>query len=233
MKLIIETFKNTGALHHAYCIEGDKESILKQLNDFFRKHLDFPTEGNPDYWQGEYDTLGIDHGRMIKEVHATRPFGEHGKKIYVIMTNNITHEAQNALLKIFEEPQQGHHFFIVMPSAESLLPTLKSRLQIVRDEDKKNEAEVEFAELFLDSALPERLNMTKEITDAIKDETKTKAFAISFLGTLERVMKKRRGPISVNDVSVFNEILKAKGYLEDRSSSVKTILEHIALVVPR
>jgi DNA polymerase III delta prime subunit len=233
MRFLVETFANTGTIHHAYCIEGDKETILNKLNTFFKEHLNFNTEGNPDYWQNEYDTLGIDDSRMVKEIHSMKPLADNGRRIYVILVNSITHEAQNALLKIFEEPQEGNHFFIIMPSAEILLPTLKSRMHIIKDENRKNKAETEFAKLFIESPLPQRLEMTKEITDAIKDEKQTKAFAISFLNTLEMILREKIGVPGTEHVFVFNEILKAKSYLGDRSSSVKTILDHVSLIVPR
>lgn len=40
-------------------------------------------------------------------------------------------EAQNALLKILEEPPKGVEFFIFTPNKNSLLPTIRSRMQII------------------------------------------------------------------------------------------------------
>jgi len=41
-------------------------------------------------------------------------------------------QAANSLLKILEEPPQNCYFFLIAPSARHVLPTLRSRSQIVR-----------------------------------------------------------------------------------------------------
>ena len=62
---------------------------------------------------------------------------EIGKKIFIIETGFFTREAQNSLLKVFEEePTEGTHFFVFTPSAETLLPTLRSRMVILHQKRK-------------------------------------------------------------------------------------------------
>ncbi len=39
------------------------------------------------------------------------------------------------MLKVFEEPRGDTHFFMLMPTADNLLPTLKSRLFIIDEEN--------------------------------------------------------------------------------------------------
>ena len=107
----------------------------------------------------------------VLEIAASAPFaGEN--KVLIIAASRAYHEAQNALLKIFEEPTADTHFFLVMPSSEGLLPTLKSRLYIVEGESgNRGEAE---AKGFLSATKPKRLEIVKKMTDEISDEKKTK-----------------------------------------------------------
>ncbi len=110
--------------HHAYLLIGNKEfsSLIEYLKSKIAIH------GNPDFFERSYASLGIDDAREIKTLAGTRPILEGGKKIFVLQVNAITVEAQNALLKLLEEPPAYAHFFIIVPSAHLLLPTVKSRM---------------------------------------------------------------------------------------------------------
>ena len=52
-----------------------------------------------------------------------------GEKIALISFHIITLPAQNALLKILEEPRMGVKFILVTTNKESIIPTLYSRLE--------------------------------------------------------------------------------------------------------
>jgi hypothetical protein len=49
--------------------------------------------------------------------------------IFIPEAHTITGEAQNALLKLLEEPPQNTHFVLTANSEQSLLPTIRSRVQ--------------------------------------------------------------------------------------------------------
>jgi len=216
------------ALHHAYLIEGVAEEVLEELTGFFEKELSFSTKGNPDFWHGDFDTFGIDDGRSIKQMQSRKPLGE--RQIFVVSTNFFTREAQNALLKMFEEPTANTHFFIVTPNVESLLPTLRSRLFHLYTPRKALGEGGVFVDNFLKMGKAKRLEMLKDII-----ETKDKQRAIQFLGDLESALYfQSGGSVSKLEeyVTVFEEIKKARSYLNDRAPSVKMLLEHIALIVP-
>ncbi|GMQ95400.1 MAG: hypothetical protein BMS9Abin13_513 [Patescibacteria group bacterium] len=228
MRSIIDAYKKTGSLHHAYLIEGDKECVLPELYEMLESVLEFPVKGNPDFWHGEFDTFGIGESRELKEMQSRKPVaGE--RKIFVVSVNFFTTEAQNALLKAFEEPVKGTHFFIITPHADALLPTLRSRLFTIAQlqgtaPDRESE---DLAKDFLKSEKVARLSLVKNIIDA-KDKNK----AISFLNALEAILHERLQNIRCRTSNVLEEILKCRGYLRGRAPSVKMILEHIAMVVP-
>ena len=135
MKLHLDS-KN---LHHACFLVGDTEAIFLKLKNFLEKRVGIKTSGNPDFWSGKFKTLTIDEARAIAELQERKSFvgkslgSEASKwrgKIFVIQADFITEEAQNSLLKVFEEPTSGTHFFIISPQ-DILLPTLRSRMQII------------------------------------------------------------------------------------------------------
>jgi hypothetical protein len=219
-----------GRLHHAYCFEGLHEVIFPQICFFLENDLQFQTKGNPDFQYQRFDNFTIEEGRQLKELQILRP-ARGGKKIFIISTNFINREAQDSLLKIFEEPAENTHFFLIIPSSENLLPTLQSRLNIVKSKDLTSGDATEHslsAKEFMHAKKSKRLSLIKPIL-----EDKDKIRALRFLSDLEKYlhssydMKKMTKDESAN----FQAILQGKKFLSDRSSSIKIILENIALML--
>lgn len=71
--------------------------------------------------------LGIDEVRSLTQQANQRSVTGSGR-VFVIVASNLTVQAQNALLKLFEEPPAACQFYLLVPSESVLLPTLRSRL---------------------------------------------------------------------------------------------------------
>lgn len=214
----------TDELLHAYLFEGERRLVFELLCAFLEKQLDIPTRGNPDFYLAEGETLTIEVGRDIKERSSWRAVGAL-PKIFVLSFNAATREAQNALLKIFEEPTPHTHFFMIVPQAHVFLPTLRSRLFHVPLDDRST-AISEKAKQFLKVSLSERLKLVQEIIEA-----KDKALARTFLQDIERTLYEKVSveDMSPHEVEVLKEVILFQKYLNDRSPSLKLLLEHIAL----
>jgi hypothetical protein len=74
---------------------------------------------------------GIEDSRQLAEAAAQRPVAAE-QRVFVIVTSALTHEAQNALLKLFEDPPPTAVFYLLIPSIERLLETVRSRVVVVR-----------------------------------------------------------------------------------------------------
>jgi len=234
MKQIKATYKKTGRLHHAYGILGNKKKVKEELQDFLLKDLKFPVSNNPDFWQGEYNVFKIDDSRAINEAHLNKPI-KYDKKVFVIYANFMTKDAQNSLLKIFEEPRADTTFFLVLSTMSDLLPTLKSRLIISKGENGKEDPLTQ-AEEFLEANMGKRLQIVLKITKDIKDEKLNKSDAITFMKNLEKVIKnglklKNAHNARSGSLLAVEDIEKAISYAGDESPSIKVILEHLALVL--
>ncbi|WP_107708017.1 DNA polymerase III subunit delta' [Campylobacter concisus] len=72
-----------------------------------------------------------------KDVIAEAYIAEKDEKILVIHASSFRTEAQNALLKIIEEPPRNIKFIIVTQSKNLLLPTIRSRMLIENNLIKK------------------------------------------------------------------------------------------------
>lgn len=219
--------------HHAYCIVGAEDAQLEILS-FLKEKQGVSIQGNPDVFVRTYEILTIDDARELKDMHATRPFSSRGgdvaRRFFVIVIRSITHEAQNALLKMLEEPNGYALFFIVIPSDESLLPTVRSRLYMVRTtrSDLVSATRSDLVRDFLASPLASRVAFADKLSADISDGKKPKSAALEFCADLSKLLhdsgiEKNAAPLAA--------IARTESYLRDRAASVKQLLEYMALSV--
>ncbi len=213
-------------LHHAYVIEGG-EGALSEILQLIETSRGIKITGNPDVHVREYDSFGIDDGRAIQALESKKAVTGH-EKFFILSLRSITREAQNALLKMFEEPTSGTHFFLLLPSATQLLDTLQSRVEVVKP--SRDTHTNLLAKQFLSANPAARLSL---ITDIV--ESKDKYQALEFVNGLESLLYSSQ---SLNDpdsvpTEAFETLLTTRSYLNDRSSSVKILLEHVAVSLPR
>jgi len=75
--------------------------------------------------------IGVDAARETNADALKKPFAA-PRKVYIIPDGeNLTPEAQNALLKTLEEPPEYVVFMIIIPSASQLLQTIISRSTVI------------------------------------------------------------------------------------------------------
>ena len=98
--------------HHAYYIEGS----LSQFDEY-KTHL-------RPFWVRTYERFGIDEARELIALASLKNFAA---ATFFAGASSITSEAQQALLKLLEEPQEGTTFIFLVPHG-ALIATLKSRM---------------------------------------------------------------------------------------------------------
>ena len=224
MKQIRESFRQTGRLHHAYGLWGERQAVKAELLTFLTKDLKFPVLNNPDFWQGEFNVFKMADSRRLNQAHLNRPV-KYDRKIFIILANALTRDAQNSLLKIFEEPRADSTFFLLLPAVTDLLPTLQSRLIMGKMEGEQITSRE--AENFLKANIGQRLEQTAKIIKDLKEEKITKAVVISFVKNIEQILNQAKK----KDFARLGTVEKAISYLNDEAPSVKVILEHLVLTV--
>ena len=133
-KYIINSI-NKGKINHAYMFEGI-EGIGKETfaYDLAKILLETPhLENAPDCIRVKPEGNSIKRAQ-IRNLQSDIVIKPHKKyKIYIIdKAEKMTLEAQNALLKTLEEPPEYAIIILVTNNKEGLLPTIRSRCEIVK-----------------------------------------------------------------------------------------------------
>lgn len=197
-------------MHHAYLLVGDRESALSTIP------LEFRSE-NQDILHKRYDRMSIaDTHALIREMFLKPVIGT--KRVFFISTHSILGEAQNALLKVFEDPHTHVTIYFNVPSESMLLPTLLSRFYKI-DVEKKEVKSSEF-EFFITSTYRDRLQW---IVEKLKEDDQS--WLQDFMRSAEVYVSQAKEKDKIRDV------LTTDMYLLSAGSSKKMLLEHLALTL--
>ena len=144
------------ALSHAILIEGDEGSGKRTLAKQIAKSCLCENKGDPSLplpcdncracylvendlapdihfiHRGERATLGVEAVRdMIEDTNMASTEFDH--RFYIFEdAHTMTAQAQNALLKVMEEPPDGVVLLLLTESADSMLTTIRSRARLLR-----------------------------------------------------------------------------------------------------
>ena len=197
--------------HHAYYIEGSA-SAFDAYKDLIKP-----------FWSGKFERFGIDDARALIALASLKNFNE---AVFFVCAASITSDAQQALLKLFEEPQAGTTFVLLAPHG-SLLPTLRSRMLPYPELSTATENSSLYWEVgkFLKMAGKERSEMIVKI---LKDDEGVKERVRDFINALEIELSKdvKKNKQGLEDIAMVRD------YLGDKAPSLKILLEHLALSLP-
>jgi len=82
-------------------------------------------------------SVGIEDVRIIQKKIYLKPIKSETKAIILKACNGLTIEAQNALLKILEEPPNNTIILLLVETGSQILPTILSRCKNITIDDKR------------------------------------------------------------------------------------------------
>lgn len=180
------------------------------------------TRGNPDVHARVYKQFSIEDARELRSRANAKALGE-GPRVFIVAAAAIQPEAQNALLKTLEEPPADALFFFVVPSPDTLLPTLRSRMQLLSLDAMPAPAGID-VRAFLAASAQARLTMLAPLLERGDDDKRDLGAIIGFLAALERALRARP--------EALHPVYLARKYIGDKGALVKPLLEQVALLVP-
>lgn len=203
-------------LHHANLLVGTSEEAESYLNSLCDS-LGVKLANNPDFFAFRMDTFGIDEARQLRMLSTRKAVID--RKIFLIVPVRITLEAQNALLKTFEDPFSDTHFFLITREEALIIPTLLSRMQVVHLKHGHGGVASVYAEEFLPLSLKDRLLFAKKFAD------EERSLPV-FLDDLLLIFRKQ-----AKDSKSIEKIYNVRRFADDSASAPRLIIEHLALVL--
>jgi hypothetical protein len=180
---------------------------------------------HPDLLWLEGEKLGVEQAKAIRSHLSLKPFQAGAKAVVIVDGENLTPDAQNALLKTLEEPSGETVFVIGTQNSEVLLPTILSRCQLLfLEQDQKvallTEKEQQKVETFLRASLSEKFSHIEKLDDRV-------GFLTLLTDYCTQEFRKRP---SAKRTKVLYELIQAQLWLESNVTP-RAVLEYIALYI--
>lgn len=240
MREIKEQFKNKGDVHHFHLLEGNRQEIESELVEFLSEEFGIDPNDKSLFFFHDFDQIQVGDSRALSmQAQIKTPEGK--KMVFLIFANSINHQAQNALLKMLEEPSARTYFFMVLPRTDGLLPTFKSRAVVVRRSATQNSASTQSASQ--DDNLPtlkeitekniaDRLKFVEKLVKEIKDEKRPKIDARQLVQNLIRDFQKElEEKPTIEKTEKIQRLMQIEDYLGDSGASIKILLERAVLLI--
>jgi hypothetical protein len=217
------TFNLSLVKHHATLLVHPKR---KEATSIVWEELEAASIANRLF---DATVLDIDTARQIISWSKT-PY--HESRIALISFHTAGIPAQNALLKLLEEPQAGVRFILITSNRSALIETVISRVDIqdISSLNQEEAPEQSPAKIFLKTPYTERMKLPY-ITELLsrvdeedrKDREAVRMFILSLIPLLTETQRESR---------YILETLEIASYASDPSSSGKTLLEYLSLLLP-
>lgn len=244
LKILEQLFP--GDLYHSYVVEGDPSLLANELLWFLESRGEIEKQSQDVICQ-MYESFTMEDSRVIKDWHNKLGITS-GKRICILAAKFINKEAEQALLKIIEEPAIDTHFFMVVPDSSVLLPTIISRVQIVKipthstlgvvsgNEEKIKSVEItKEASSFIKMTPADRINKIVQIIKEKKEDENSnlRFYVLNFINELEKdfYQKFKGNKNDKNIIFILGELEMSRKYISAPGASVKMILEHLAIVL--
>jgi len=172
--------------------------------------------------------LDIDTARSVMS-WAQTPYNS--EKTALISFHSASIPAQNAMLKMLEEPRAGVKFILVTSNKAQLIDTVLSRVRVLHEsEEGVNQGEVS---VFLETRPQMRMALpyiTTLLNQEDEEGRKDREGLRSFLLGLVTCMAKDQKTFSGHHIA---DTLEVASYAADPSSSGKALLEYVSLALPQ
>ncbi len=214
------------AKHHAFVVAGEPSALLPRVKTFLQQGLAI---NSAEIYEWQATQFGINDSRVLKE-HLTSPAGE-SERFILVGFEKILPEAEQALLKILEEPPQGLILILVCPRPLILPTTILSRVWLVGGD------EALLGSKLLDGSPAERLALlTKEIARTEAGDESIESLAWPALAKAEQELASRLTANSSAETLALGEDLGLIRRLLTHklpARSPKNLLEYLTLIWPR
>jgi DNA polymerase III subunit delta' len=196
--------------YQSIIIVSEKNEIHRFIEDLSLKLLSTPTyQENPDFLNvspTDKQTIGIQDIKHCIRFASIKPYKSENKIIHIENANKLTIEAQNALLKLIEEPPANTQIILSCNNIGRIIDTIISRCQIQHIHEQENKLSPEAITNQTDQI--ERLKLLTQ-AEKIKNPSDKRQFVEDILIELIKNIKEEiHKNTSINTRKKLSEELK-------------------------
>lgn len=214
-------------LPQAILLGGDKGVGLTTIaRDIASRHTKHPIIILPEKDEKvdlEKGSIGIE---LIRRLYDQTRSKQAGVSVYVFdYADRMTRQAQNAFLKLLEEPNESTHFILVAHQPDILLPTIRSRTQLI----PIHRATAEQSGAFLDTLKVQDTTKRAQLlfmASGRPAELYRLAHDEAYFAERARIIRDAR---TLLQGSPYERLLVAHAYRDDRPNSLLLIDDTIAI----
>lgn len=208
---------------------GTKRLRKEKVMEYVLKSNFQSSSNNPDILEIDVPedkrTIGIEAIRNLIKFLNTKPFSHKLKWVVIYNADKMTTEAQNALLKTLEEPEEYMHIALEARSEELLLATIVSRCKRIRIKSSfENEQDSSKEWLKLTDLL--KMNVGKRLEWAEETAKLPKSEIINILDSwlIE-------GHLNIHriDSKFLSRVIKVRTDLDKTNVNTKLALEYLVI----
>ena len=157
----------TSSVSQSYLVEGPEEKRVKITKQLAKSNGIFFKKNSPDVYfiAATNSHLSISQVRDLKRHIFQKPLSEKYKLVIIKDAQQLTFEAQNALLKILEEPPSHAIIILEVDNRQNLLPTIISRC-IVKKSPPLKTIQISQSHLITQREITKSLEEIADIKDA-------------------------------------------------------------------
>lgn len=186
-------------------------------------------------------SIGIDEIRKLKAALTRKAFGGKKRLVVIKRIDKATLQAQNALLKLLEEPPEKTHFLLTANNLDKVIKTIASRAEIIRtshqlsrkdkSETKKEDIGREIYLKIRKASPGKRIILAQNQAKSREEAKKTLECLKSYLHA--QLHAKNNKDYSLKEIkSSLSKIISAFDFLE-RNVNYKLTLDILFLGLPK
>ncbi len=172
----------------------------------------------------DLNTFGINESHELSALAVAQD----KPSAFIVKAFSITNEAQNALLKLTEEPSKNFQIIIFLPTDQAVLATFKSRFRVLAISNEKSLSAIDVKD-FISASVPKRLALLAPYLEHPEGEEETKIkkeFFLAFIHDLHKELAKLK---NTEGLAALGEV---DGYGGMTAPSYRMFFEYLATTIP-
>ncbi|HXS15484.1 MAG TPA: hypothetical protein VN711_05105 [Candidatus Saccharimonadales bacterium] len=202
----------------------------KEYIDIFCKNHTI-SKFDQTYITTEEPSIGITEVRNMQKTLFLKPYQGEEKAVILEDAHLLTTEAQNALLKVLEEPPSSTYLFLSAPTTSTFLPTILSRCSLVKlEEEEQTISPEEQDTIDRDVTIIGSENINSQLALAEKISLDKDNITKWFEQVLDRLRKNLlENPTDIRLAQKIHAILQAYKIIQTTNANARLVIEHALL----